>query len=236
MSMWEIEALAEMAVSLVDSADWPLDQKRDMYASIFSMTNQYDVGFTHFRTLDALNDAGFFVRIDLREHPDYAARKAEFESMGETWLQDADGEYEAFYSPDAHDEHPPGIWVDVLMPLWKRAVDSGAITGLAAQPVTVLPPAEALVKLMTLADKTPETYGLLKMLHGFAAMSYEPWKAGDAVLARALELPNLAKALNAQYPKQTWIDQRFDARASLQWIGDSDDKAFVEWWCAPYEQ
>lgn len=239
MSMWEIEALAEMAVGIVAQADWPLTDKRDAYASIFSMTNQFDVGFTHFRSLGPLTEAGFLMRVDFEQHPDYAARQGEFEALRagrSTWLKDEDGAYEALYEPKARGAQAAGIWFDATMPFWQRAVDAGLLEGLAAEPVQVWPAKEAIVKLMTLADRDPDKSGrMLKVLHGFAVMLFMVGTdAGDETLAEALALPNLPRALATEGEDDAWVDERFDARMSLRWADDPKSEAFIEWWCGPY--
>jgi hypothetical protein len=245
--MWEFEALAEMSVELVAASEWPLAEKRIAYAAIYQMVGGFDVSFIHFRNAAPLIEAGFFHRIDVTDHPDYAQRKAYFDALvaaqdGE-WVTsvpknpEEHPDYEAIYDPDPHGGFQSGLWFDTSMALWPKAVNAGLLTGLAAEPVQHGSTKDTIAKLMTLAAKSGAKYGgLLKMLHGFTvhALLYDEDspKAGDPVLAPIVALPALKTALNT--PQEDWIDQRFDARLDAEFMNDAE-KAFIAWWCAPYE-
>jgi len=249
MSMWEFEALAESCVLMVAASDLPLEEKRNLYASAYEMVSGFDVSFVHFRTTQQLIDAQFLFRIDMESHPEFNAQKEIFAEMmsadaKSNWLSfGPKGEYgyrsgpaDGIYQKNEIAGHPPGLWFDATMPLWQKAVDAGLLTGLAAEPVQILDTKSAILRFADLADWSGEKWdGLLKMLHGFVAYtlvySETPVKAGDPDLADMRALPSLKRALANK--QEDWIDERFDARQGLEYA-EGDQKAFLDWWCAPY--
>ena len=228
MSVWELEGLAEQAVRMVHASALPLERKRLLYASIFDVVSAFDIGFVHFRTTQELVDGQFFFRIDVPDHPEYDARQEELDAMvaagRSNWLDDG------LYNPDGE----AGIWFDVSMSLWPKAVEAGLLSGLAAAPVQALGPVETLVELMGLAATDVEANGqVMKLLHGFMAWPLAAErKVGDPRLAAVLAMPQVATALNETH--ESWVEERFDARKFLEWAGDDDEIAFIEWWCTPY--
>jgi len=248
MSMWEFEALGEMSVEMVDASDLTAREKRNAYASIYALIGDWDVSFIHFRSTKALAAAAFFHRIDIEQHPDYVRYQDYFAPIvaagKPTWIgSPATGleEYpsDAFYQPPSDKlTFNPGVWFDSTMPLRPRAVEVGLLSGLAAEPLQEWSRVETITRLMTLAaQENPPRYGLLKMLHGMLAYtvlsSENVPQVGDEILAVARDLPALKQALAT--PQEDWIDERFDARQSLDYA-EGARKALLQWWCAVYPE
>lgn len=247
MSMWEFEALAEMSVKMVDASALTLPKKRNAYASIYNLVGAFDVSFVHFRTVEELTKASFFHRIEITQHPDYTDHRDYFDAVVAEgrgkWISvhkpDSD-EYipaDSFFDPDPHEPNlKPGLWFDSTMPLWPRAVEAGLLTGLAAKPVEVWTTKQTIVRLIDLAaQQGAPRHGLLKMLHGMVAYTLvygeDIPNAGDPALATVRNLPELEAALAT--PQEDWIDERFDARAALEYASP-EAKPFLKWWCAAY--
>lgn len=54
MSMWEIEALMENTIRLIDKSNFKAQKKRNLIWNTYHIQNQFDCSFTHFRLMDVL--------------------------------------------------------------------------------------------------------------------------------------------------------------------------------------
>lgn len=236
MSMWELEALSETLVNTVGAMDLPLAEKRDLYANAFALVEAFDVSFTHFRTADLLEEAGFFLPIDAGYWPGPAAHQPELDALIAAGRRDwfmVDDKAEAYFTPPK-DDRGASLWFDPTMGLWSRAVQAGLVTGHAAEAPGILPPGPAIQRFIALVASadTPDS-ATLKMLHGFVAYANDgTFDASDPAWIAARDTPALGAALQASHDK--WIDERFDARHALPYM-EGELGTFLAWWCALYE-
>lgn len=79
MSMWEIEALVEDGINLVDKTELPNEEKIKLIGNLYAIQEIYDCSFTNFRVMPILLKTGYTKTIHYTEHPDYAGN--------ETWFQ-----------------------------------------------------------------------------------------------------------------------------------------------------
>ena len=52
--MWEIEALMENSIRLIDQSNVTLSEKRNLIWNVYNLQGQFDCSFTHFRLMDML--------------------------------------------------------------------------------------------------------------------------------------------------------------------------------------
>ncbi len=237
MSMWEIEALAEMGIDLWHAHAPPHVRKADAFASVYRLMAPFDCKFIHFHSTDKLTSAGFLHVMELADHPEYAARRAELDAIAtkgdEAWLSHGDT-LEAIYTSAGHG--PPRLWFDSSMALWAKAKAAGRLIGDTARPVAVWAPNVTMVETIRLASTTGrDGPALMKGMHGLVASTIvagtDVPKTPDPLLQRALDTPGLAEALHG--PTLDFIDERFDARSQLSWASE-ETKPFLDWWCGPY--
>jgi len=79
--MWEIEALIEESVNLVDKTDGTNEEKVKLIGNLYSIQQQFDCSFTNFRVMPILLKTGYTKTIDYTEHPDYKGNEAYFEKL-----------------------------------------------------------------------------------------------------------------------------------------------------------
>ena len=231
MSMWEIEGLGEFAVRLVARCPHLAPaERRTFYSAIYSLQNGYDCSYTHFRCHKVLVRDGFLHRIDLEQHPAYAAQKDALDAAAgseSAWLNmdpsDPASPTAGFYCDGpSHDESPVlGIYFDVTSPLWAVARASGHVPELEGAPFEVWQDQAALLNVMTLAiahmksaedpNERKLAHAVLKGFYGFAAMhcswQCEPPKPDNEQLLALFANPLLKVALSE--PILDWIDERF---------------------------
>lgn len=69
MSMWEIEALMENTVRLIDKGEFKPNQKRNLIWNVYNLQNQFDCKFTHFRVMDILLKNNFVQPYEVNDFP-----------------------------------------------------------------------------------------------------------------------------------------------------------------------
>ncbi|MDV0446418.1 hypothetical protein MsAg5_02510 [Methanosarcinaceae archaeon Ag5] len=103
MSMHDIEAVVECSVYCIDDSDLSLEEKRDLLYNLYNFQAQWDTGYTHFRVKDILLKYNYLFALPIEKHPDYAARKEEFDALVENdyaeWLTD-----DSFYDGNGDDD------------------------------------------------------------------------------------------------------------------------------------
>lgn len=89
MSMWQIEALIEEGINLVDKTDATNEEKIMLIGNLYAVQEEYDCKFTNFRVMPILLKTGYTTTINYTEHPDYKGNEAFFEK----WLKKKDIEF-----------------------------------------------------------------------------------------------------------------------------------------------
>lgn len=242
MSMWEIEALGEEAVRLIDQSDLAASDKRDFIMTSYAEISAWDTSSIHFRSLNILERNHLFLAILPDQHPDYATRKDEINAFiadGASWLNDPEtGQAEAIYTSPGGDTEK-AFWCDPSMTLWEKAGRIGFLSQEQAQPIRRRSKAEWIKILIFEANKLDDrktAAGLIKMFHGFMAFDADTIDRNDKDLQAILGMAGLGPALKAPvHETQDWIEKRFDARDALKYAkGDGIEK--LEWWVSPYQQ
>lgn len=240
MSMWEIEALGEEAIIMVDQTDLPTERKRDLILSIYDAIGAWDVSFIHFRTPDILVRNACFFSLDPADHPEYQARKSEldiFVAEDKSWLTDPQtSKVEAIYTKP-NQEAPKQFWFDPSMALWGKAVEAGLLNGLAAQDPKSIDKPELMATLMAIASDMKDdalAEANIKLFHGFMAYDANQIDPQNPHLQAALNLPRLSERLNRKIEgPRDWIEERFNAKDALEYA-DGENLERLKWWCAPY--
>lgn len=81
MSMWDIEALIEYGIRLVDKTEGTNEEKIKLIGNLYAIQEMYDCSFTNFRVMPILLQTGYTKTIDYTEHPDYKGNEAYFEKL-----------------------------------------------------------------------------------------------------------------------------------------------------------
>lgn len=79
--MWEIEALVESSVRLVDKTEKPAAEKVNLIWNLYQIQGMFDCSFTHFRVMDLLLKNGYTQTINFTEHPDYKSQTSFFDQL-----------------------------------------------------------------------------------------------------------------------------------------------------------
>jgi len=122
--MHEFEDLVEASVKLFADTERPTQVLRTLYKNLFDFQAQFDTGFTHLRTLDALLAARFVYKLELREHPDYDSARAYFDALSKFTFVEVPGR-----EPDGSFFQPPALFCEAGSALWQRLVDQKRLTG-----------------------------------------------------------------------------------------------------------
>ncbi|WP_209402919.1 hypothetical protein [Pseudozobellia sp. WGM2] len=69
MSMWEIEALMEKTVRLIDKSEFKSNEKRNLIWNTYNLQNQFDCSFTHFRLIEILKNNEYVQQYDISDFP-----------------------------------------------------------------------------------------------------------------------------------------------------------------------
>lgn len=67
--MWEIEALMENTVRLIDKSEFIASKKRNLIWNTYHLQNQFDCSFTHFRLMDLLIKNEYVQQYDISDFP-----------------------------------------------------------------------------------------------------------------------------------------------------------------------
>ena len=122
--MHEFEDLVEASVKLFANSERPTQVLRALYKNLFDFQAQFDTGFTHFRTLDALLAARFVYKLELCDHPDYESAPAYFDALSDfTFIEVPGGK------PDGSFFEPPELFYEAGSVLWQRLVAEKRLTG-----------------------------------------------------------------------------------------------------------
>jgi len=87
--MWDIEALIESSIRLVDKTEGTNEKKMQLIGNLYAVQEMFDCSFTNFRVMPILLKTGYTKTIDYKEHPDYKGNEDFFEKL----LQKDDIEY-----------------------------------------------------------------------------------------------------------------------------------------------
>lgn len=79
--MHDVEGSVQELVCLLDPLAISDGEKRSLIYNLYKFHDQWDVGFTRFRTYNILVETGFFHFFEMEEHPDYEKYKDYFESI-----------------------------------------------------------------------------------------------------------------------------------------------------------
>ncbi|BDS10435.1 hypothetical protein [Aureispira anguillae] len=82
MSMWEIEALIEASIRLVDQTAVKTD-KVNLIWNLYEIQGLFDCSFTHFRLMDLLLKNGYTKAIERTAYPNYEQQKRYLEELKE---------------------------------------------------------------------------------------------------------------------------------------------------------
>ena len=69
MSMWEIEALMENTIRLIDKSNFNPPQKRNLIWNTYHIQEQFDCSFTHFRLMDVLVNNDYVQQYSINDFP-----------------------------------------------------------------------------------------------------------------------------------------------------------------------
>lgn len=72
MSMWEIEALMENTVRLIDKSENSAGEKRNLIWNTYNIQSKFDCSFTHFRLMDILIKHDFVQQYEVKDFPMYS--------------------------------------------------------------------------------------------------------------------------------------------------------------------
>lgn len=234
MSMHEIEALVEAAVTFVHRQDRDIAQRRRLAVQLYDLQGLFDCGYTHFRNWDKLLDLGVFSVLPADKLPDPALRaqaQAQLASGKSDWLSAGELRYQAHVQPGPR--IPAGVWVEPRLPLWQSAVDAGLIQGLAAEPVPLDPQdLSPAIELLDWMSQAPEHVDgdLIQGWAGFLIMldlyDMQPDFRQDPRLA-----PALRKLAALDLPADDYITQRFprDPDQLAQWEAGAQTIAKARW-------
>lgn len=127
MSMWEIEALVEDSIRVVDASEHTEVQKRDLVRKLYWVQGKFDCSFTQFRLMPILLELDFVRKIDLEEHPQFDEEPVYFEELRQTsqewvWLdvKETNGHGSVAGYWVGEDEK---LYVDMESPLYGDEVD-----------------------------------------------------------------------------------------------------------------
>ncbi len=229
MSMWEFEDLTERAVVLIGQSGLEPAAKREFFANLYDQQEQFDCSFTHFRQLKLLEETGFFLRIEVGQHPDYDVHREVFERLvvggKSTWLElpGQDRDSGVYFSvgneSDPGGITPAGLYFDIRSSLWPRVCEAGTVAGLAAEPFERWTCHELLARLILAIAELPSSdlrSDVLKGYYGWAMVALpdiaSPGARANPSLERARDLPALREVLAAPAPSD-WIDERLNPLA-----------------------
>ncbi|WP_145202133.1 hypothetical protein [Planctomycetes bacterium Poly30] len=249
--MWEFEGLTEMAVILISQSDLEAAERREFFANLYTLQDRFDCSFTHFRQHQVLEDAQFFFRMDVEQHPDHSANEGYFRALvakgQDSWitLPSDEGMSSAFYCAgkgrDPRFAQREGIYFDVRSDLWRKCCAEGFLEGLAAESFESWSPPELLGRLLEVALQQPESSlrsSVIKGYHGWAAVAIpemlRPEVRSNERLQRIRELPELRQILAAPAPED-WIDERLlPTTEAFEYLGPQEADV-LRWWLEPYQ-
>jgi len=81
MSMYEVEALIENTVRVIDQSDEPSNQKRNLIWNAYHIQSYFDCSFTHFRLMDILLKNEYVQTFKLKDYPLYSQYPDFFEGL-----------------------------------------------------------------------------------------------------------------------------------------------------------
>lgn len=90
MSMYEVEALIEHTIRVIDKTDLSDQQKRNLIWNAFKIQNNFDCSFTHFRTMDILKKVKFVQSFERTSFPLYNTYPEFFNNLSEedfVWIK-----------------------------------------------------------------------------------------------------------------------------------------------------
>lgn len=252
MSMWEFEDLTEQAVLLIGESGLEPAAKREFFANLYSQQELFDCSFTHFRQTRLLQEVGFFLRMEVEQHPAYSEHRAVFDGLVAGgrggWLNLPGGSPDSgvYYSPgnekDPEGMTPPGLYFDIRSELWSTACDAGLVSGLGAQPFETWPCHRLLAKLVLAAGEllpSARRSDVLKGYYGWALLALPdivaPEARRDPALARAREDPALRAALAAPAPSD-WIDERLNPRGEWAPRYEGEQAEAFQWLLGAYPE
>ncbi|MGO1251652.1 hypothetical protein [Psychrobacter sp.] len=91
MSMWEVEYIIEQTIKLIDSAQRPACEKRNLIHNAYHLQAAFDTSHTHFRVKDILLDTQYMQAYAIKDFPAYTDHPKYFDGLLETrfaWIYD----------------------------------------------------------------------------------------------------------------------------------------------------
>ncbi|TPN85192.1 hypothetical protein [Aquimarina algicola] len=81
MSMYEIEALIENTVRVIDRSNEPDHEKRNLIWNAYTIQNSFDCSFTNFRVIDILLNVNYVQTYNVQDFPLYKEHKDFFDQL-----------------------------------------------------------------------------------------------------------------------------------------------------------
>ncbi|WP_156039710.1 hypothetical protein [Aureispira sp. CCB-QB1] len=125
MSMWEIEALIEEAVRLIDKSQKEKKYKRSIIWNLYEIQGQFDCSFTNFRVIQLLLKNGYTKTIQIEEHPSFSKHTAYFDALKTKEFEFIHVNVDKVWSSDNPvaaywDQKSKSIYYDFGSPLWDQ--------------------------------------------------------------------------------------------------------------------
>lgn len=125
MSMWEIEALIEDSIRLIDQSDKTIRDKQNLIWNLYQTQAMFDCSFTNFRLMEVLLKNEYTKTLAIQQYPNYSKHEAYFKRLQEKsfdYLNERLGEpADASNGVTAYWDKPSKlIYYDFGSPLWNQ--------------------------------------------------------------------------------------------------------------------
>jgi len=115
--MWEIEALMENTIRLIDKSNFEPSKKRNLIWNTYNLQNQFDCSFTHFRVMDILIKNEYAQQYNIDKFPmttEYPVFFNELSNKDFAWIHEKPTEKwsETNHEIGCWDEKTKKIYVD----------------------------------------------------------------------------------------------------------------------------
>jgi ankyrin repeat protein len=230
MSMHEIEDVVEASIRTLaeNKGEHGLDL-RAAFQTLYDFQDLHDTGFTNFRVMDLLLEAGYTHRFPIDQHPEYQRHRDYFDALDDFEFihLNPDEPWDRETNPSASYYNEGHCYCDRASPLWDRLVENGIITGENALQLENLTLAEVVATVVTLAEAGTDRE-LIRMWYPLFILGSFDWEA--EALHRLQENPHVQVIREITLRTNALAIEMNYGTTALPSLDQISDIPVLEWW------